>query len=951
MGNYDGSVRFSTKIDVEGFNKGIKQISENMKSLSLVMKAAGAAIFAAFTNVATKALNGSIEAAEELENAMSGLKSVMDGQGKSFKNAQKFINDYTKDGLIPANNAITAYKNLALRGYNTEQIQKVMEALKDSATYGRQSSYSLGQAVQSAAEGLKNENSILVDNAGVTKNVAKMWQDYAKSVGKTTTQLTQQEKIQAEVNGILEESKYQTGDAANYASSYSGQMARLRQQLLTFRQTMGSAFMTLGQAILPTINKIVESLIKMAKVFANVVKIIFGKSIQPATSFTKATTNAGGAVTDLGNATQKAGKQAKEALAPFDDLNVLQEDLASSAEDAAGGIAGGIGADDFGIEDTSAFEEFDAEIDRLTKKVLDFFGITADKSGKVTWSFKDMDDKAKILAGTLAFLAGAKVMGLAYNGFKNLVDVLNFVSNGTLGTKLITTLGVPFKNLGAIISGVAEGTFTFGEGIGMVLSGIGNFALSVGAAITPFMVLGTAIWGVKKASKDSFETAVDEIKLFQKVSKETKNKVEPFLETIKNLGVTARGISFKGIVTAEDVDKIKGYTTEIAETIKQEVVDKFATWKEQINMSNLFEDDPEKRQEFLDVLEEGMQQRIDTITMYQGKMNEIYETAANERRALTDEERRTVNSIQHQMANEGITILSDNQQDALLLKAKFNENYGTLTRQQVAEAIEQAKELRDKTVQEANDEYDEKVKLAETLRATVPGFTDEMYDEMIKSAQTARDDQIRAADETYGEITKKAEETYPEVTKWMDLESGKQLNIAGVFIKGVAEKFEKAKEKLEEIWGKVVGFFSGSWESISQGAVNGVNGIIDAINRMIDKVNNFGFTFPDWVPGFGGQYVGGLSIPHIPKLATGAVIPPNAKFMAVLGDQKNGRNLEAPEDLIRKIVREETEAIANRPIYVSAEISGKTLMDIIAEQTEERSRANGTTIGGGSLVY
>lgn len=44
----------------------------------------------------------------------------------------------------------------------------------------------------------------------------------------------------------------------------------------------------------------------------------------------------------------------------------------------------------------------------------------------------------------------------------------------------------------------------------------------------------------------------------------------------------------------------------------------------------------------------------------------------------------------------------------------------------------------------------------------------------------------------------------------------------------------------------------------------------------------------------------------IPALATGAVIPPNGEFLAVLGDQKKGRNLEAPENLIRQIVREES---------------------------------------------
>ena len=44
---------------------------------------------------------------------------------------------------------------------------------------------------------------------------------------------------------------------------------------------------------------------------------------------------------------------------------------------------------------------------------------------------------------------------------------------------------------------------------------------------------------------------------------------------------------------------------------------------------------------------------------------------------------------------------------------------------------------------------------------------------------------------------------------------------------------------------------------------------------------------------------------NVPYLARGAVIPPRAPFLAMLGDQSRGMNLEAPEDLIRKIVREE----------------------------------------------
>jgi hypothetical protein len=43
---------------------------------------------------------------------------------------------------------------------------------------------------------------------------------------------------------------------------------------------------------------------------------------------------------------------------------------------------------------------------------------------------------------------------------------------------------------------------------------------------------------------------------------------------------------------------------------------------------------------------------------------------------------------------------------------------------------------------------------------------------------------------------------------------------------------------------------------------------------------------------------------NIPRLATGAVIPPNKPFMAMLGDQKSGTNVEAPLSTIKQAVAE-----------------------------------------------
>ena len=95
-----------------------------------------------------------------------------------------------------------------------------------------------------------------------------------------------------------------------------------------------------------------------------------------------------------------------------------------------------------------------------------------------------------------------------------------------------------------------------------------------------------------------------------------------------------------------------------------------------------------------------------------------------------------------------------------------------------------------------------------------------------------------------------------------------------------------------------------------------VNGIIGFINRMISAVvtgintvinalNGLSFDLPDI---FGGGHVGfnisTLTAPQIPYLAQGAVIPANREFLAVLGDQSHGTNVEAPLDTIKQAVAE-----------------------------------------------
>ena len=128
------------------------------------------------------------------------------------------------------------------------------------------------------------------------------------------------------------------------------------------------------------------------------------------------------------------------------------------------------------------------------------------------------------------------------------------------------------------------------------------------------------------------------------------------------------------------------------------------------------------------------------------------------------------------------------------------------------------------------------------------------------------------------------------------------------WFKNIGDTFKKVFDGIKNALDKVVGFFKNIVNAVL-GAVEGfVNFFIRAINKIPEGLNKLSFTVPDWVPGIGGKTVGFnlklIKEISIPRLAQGAVIPPNKEFMAVLGDQSHGTNIEAPLDTIKQAVAE-----------------------------------------------
>lgn len=128
-----------------------------------------------------------------------------------------------------------------------------------------------------------------------------------------------------------------------------------------------------------------------------------------------------------------------------------------------------------------------------------------------------------------------------------------------------------------------------------------------------------------------------------------------------------------------------------------------------------------------------------------------------------------------------------------------------------------------------------------------------------------------------------------------------------------------------------------------RGIATGINGIIGAFNSISVQIPNWGI-FGDAAGTTFGLNIPEVTAPQIPRLATGAVIPPNAEFAAILGDQRSGRNLEAPEGLIRQIIQEE---IGNIQVETTLNFGG-SLGQLVRELKPYIDRENVRI--GGSLV-
>jgi hypothetical protein len=230
---------------------------QQVQASALAAHAAVGLFAAALGQQLISQLNKAVEVASRFQSTFIGLGSISRAFGQDINRVNDSARELAADGLISVRDSAVALRNLMMSGFNLEQAVELAKGFKDIASFNRQASLELGYAVTSATEGIKNQNSLLVDNAGLTKNLTIILKEMGLSeqdLGKIQTDVNIRTKF---YNGLLREMRPMLGDAARLTDTYQGSQAALNVQIELFQAALGEQLMPILQTFNQTLSQFI----------------------------------------------------------------------------------------------------------------------------------------------------------------------------------------------------------------------------------------------------------------------------------------------------------------------------------------------------------------------------------------------------------------------------------------------------------------------------------------------------------------------------------------------------------------------------------------------------------------------------------------------------------------------------------------------------------------------
>lgn len=1020
----DGSVIIDTRMDTSGVQNGVSAIRQSFNGLGSVVKKIGILIGGAF------AIGKLAQFGKECVELGSNLTEVQNVVDVTFTTMSDKVNEFAKNAMTSAGLSETMAKRYVGTfgamsksfGFSEAQAYDMSTALTQ-LTGDVASFYNISQdlAYIKLKSVFTGETETLKDLGVVMTQSALDQFALANGYGKTTSAMTEQEKVALRLAFVQKQLSAASGDFIRTSGSWANQVRVMQLQLQSLKATVGQGLINLFTPVLRVINILLGKLATLANAFKSFTELITGKKssgqtgasgaglvgtdaiADTADQYGDAANNAeklADATNDTADATKKATKAAKGYLSPLDEINNYSTDKNTDSSSKVPGATGGLAdqmKDAVQNVDYGKLAEGETVLDKMSKplkKIIDRFKQLAKLIAKGFWD--GLGDYEPILDGIKKDLDSI---------WKSLKDIFT--------DSEVTKAANNFLDSFAYAIGQVAGSFArIGLTIAQnIIGGIEKFLKQNTQRIKNYLIdmfnIGSEI------AQIGGNLAVAFADVFSVFGEETAQQITANLigifteigmvltETAAKLGRDILNMIAQPFIDNKDILKsaIEG-SLGVIETVTSGVLTVVQNLSDAI--SRLYD---EHVKPFFDSIANGLSSIFETlITGYNTYVLPVFQGLAEQIKGLLEGPLgdailkietflgKLIDSLKLLWESVLVPLINWIIANLLPVVAKIIDVVGTV-------AIKVIKSL----IKIIGDVADTLSGIIDFLVGVFTGDWELAWQgikEIADGAWSFIKDVVSGAWEIIKTVTKGALSIIKSIisTAWNAIKAltstiwnAIKKTLSGLWnsLKSTASTvfnaiktkvvgvWDSVKNKTSKTWENVATFVSNKVEAIKNAITNKFNaardavrsafeGIVDfikaPINQAISIVNNAvgminnaiggiesAFSFGPWtVPTpFGSKTIGFHAtfprIGTIPYLASGAVIPPRSEFLAVLGDQKKGNNLEAPESLLRQIVREESgKGQGDGNTYnVTVNASGRKLLDIIISEAEMRRNRNG----------
>lgn len=937
----DGSVIIDTRMDTSGVQNGVSAIRQSFNGLGSVVKKIGVLIGGAF------AIGKLAQFGKECVELGSNLAEVQNVVDVTFTTMSDKVNEFAKNAMTTAGLSETMAKQYVGTfgamsksfGFSEAQAYDMSMALTQ-LTGDVASFYNISQdlAYIKLKSVFTGETETLKDLGVVMSQSALDQYALANGYGKTTSEMTEQEKVALRLAFVQKQLSAASGDFIRTSDSWANQVRVMQLQLQSLKATVGQGLINLFTPVLKVINILLGKLATLANAFKSFTELITGKKssgqtgasgaglagtdaiADTADQYGNAADNAeklADATNDTADATKKATKAAKGYLSPLDEINNYSTDKSADSSSKAPSTTGGLAN-----QMKDAVQNVDYGKVAEGETVLDKISKSAEKLAKLLkklWKpFQDAwrkEGKSTINAAQIALSGIAK---LAKSVGKSLVEVW---TNGTGTTMLETMLRIAQNvliTIGNIASGFADAWNKNNVGT-QIIQNIAD-ALVVVMQFIERIAADTATW----AANLNFYPLLESISNLTSAFAPILESIGNVLEWIYNNIVLPmlKWVIEVGLPTVIDlVSKVATFLADhqsIVEAFGAALIGAFAAAKIAELASGVI-----KSVSGIATAAKGL---IALMTGTGGIMGGIKAIA-------TAIGTGGIFAIAVGAAIAIGVLLYKNWDEICAAATKLKDWVVEKTRALSESATRTLSNLKEKIVNVWNIIKTSTSTTWNAIKKTLSG----LWNSLKSTASTVFNAIKTKVTGVWDKIKDKTSRTWESVTTFVSTK-------VEAIKTAITDKFNAARDAVKSAFEGIVNFIK---RPINQ-AISIVNNAVGMINNAIGGIES-AFSFGPWdVPTpFGTKRIGFHAtfprIGTIPYLASGAVIPPRSEFLAVLGDQKKGNNLEAPESLLRQIVREESgKGQENGNTYnVTVNASGRKLLDIIIDEAELRRRRNG----------